>query len=598
MFFVAVHVGEFRHDALLSGKKPDAGDGRLWHAQRTSASEEEIEGTPRNNLVTCFRPYSAHKFIFVSSDPQRFHEASTGFQHLGPNTSACAIGATAAPILIARTTALVAPPQACDEAYLAHGRAVSCTLTSHGSMIRYAALAVLLCLVGDPARAQSIAPLYRVFLDDGTALSSFGEWARVEDRLVFSMPLAPDAGPGDLHLVSVPVSRIDLARTERYADALRSAQYAATRGEADFTQLSGDVAQALNQVALTTDPAERLKLAERARQFLTDWPGAPYGYRVNEVRDIVGVLDQVIGSLRTPEGQGRFDLSLSTTTMPPSEPLLGTPDHADVVNQLMVVSNLASTPAEKVSLLQSLVALIDRAAGLLPEALARRIRVSAFGTIAEEERIDGLYARLRTATLARSARLAERAEVRGIERLRARVREQDQRLGARRPDDIAAVLATIDAHLDAGRRLRLAHDQWLLRHDRMSAYQRSTMRAVETLGQSAQSLEDIRLLAGPAPRQLRQVAQRLSRDGRRLALVQPPEELANVHAIFRSAYELAESAVQLRLDAAAAADVELATRASSAASGALMLLTRARADLEAAMRPPITPGTVTRLLHP
>jgi hypothetical protein len=63
-------------------------------------------------------------------------------------------------------------------------------------------------------------------------------------------------------------------------------------------------------------------------------------------------------------------------------------------------------------------------------------------------------------------------------------------------------------------------------------------------------------------------------------------ELSAAHAVFRSANELAENAVKLRLDAVQSADVELARQASAAASGALMLLGRGRADLDAAVRPP------------
>ena len=138
-----------------------------------------------------------------------------------------------------------------------------------------------------PAHAQNTDPLlYRVFLSDGTGLASFGEWARVDDRLVFSMPLAPGAGPADLHLVSLPVQRLDMARTERYAESVRAAHYAANRGEADFAQLSGDVAHALNEVALIKEPSARLVAAERARQALAAWPGSHYGYRAAEVREI------------------------------------------------------------------------------------------------------------------------------------------------------------------------------------------------------------------------------------------------------------------------------------------------------------------------
>jgi hypothetical protein len=455
--------------------------------------------------------------------------------------------------------------------------------------VRAVCLAAVIGLAAPAAiRAQAVEPLlYRVFLADGTGLSSFGEWARVDDRLVFSMPLGAGAGPSELHLVSLPVQRIDMARTERYAEAVRASHYATSRGEADFAQLSGDVAQALNQVALIKDPDARLATAERARKALTDWPGAHYGYRSAEVHEIVGVLDEVIAGLRAQGGKERFDLALSTTTTEaPQETLLPVADNTEVVQQLMSAANIVDSPAEKVSLLQSVVSFIDRAVGMLPESFAKTIRATALGGIAEEQRVDAQYAKLRTSTLGEAVKYAGTADVRALERLRKRVQEQDGRLGSRRPEDIAGVIATLDAHLDAAHRLRLAHDQWQLRIDADRAYQRAVSPFVGTLVELTSSLDEIRSLAGPPPFELRPVSQRLGRASRRLALVEPPPELAPVHAVFRSAFSLAENAVQLRLDAAQAADIELAKQAAAAASGAMMLLTKARTDLDTALQPP------------
>ena len=436
-----------------------------------------------------------------------------------------------------------------------------------------------------PASTQ----LYRVFLSDGTALASFGEWARVDDRVVFSMPLAPGAGPSDLHLVSLPISRVDLRRTEQYADAVRATNYAATRGEADFAHLSSTVAHTLNQVALITDPRQRLAAAEQARRELADWPGNHFGYRAAEVRDIIGVLDEVITGLRASAGQGGFELALSANTdVPPHAPLMAAPTHEQIVQDLMTASRLVDSPAEKMSLLQSVVAIIDRAVGYLPAAVATALRATAMGEIAEEQRIDTLYADLRTATLTDAARYAETADVRNLEQLRQHVHERDAQLGSRRPDHLIGVLAAIDAHLDAAHRLRLAHDQWLLNEDRMQAYRRSAMPYIQSLINSRTSLEDIKILAGPPPQRLGPLARLVDRNARRLALLEPPATLAAIHAAFRSAYTLAGNAVQLRRDAVEVADVELARQASAAASGALMLLDRAREDLRVALEPPLS----------
>jgi hypothetical protein len=467
-------------------------------------------------------------------------------------------------------------------------RTFSCRLNTLMKSSAPFLLALAALSVASPVLAQDGAPLYRVFLADGTALVSFGEWARVDDRVIFSMPLRASAGPSDLHLVSLPIGRVDLARTEEYADAVRASQYAATRGEADFARLSGDVAQALNRVAALTDPADRLAAAERARRALAEWPGAHHGYRAKEVSEIVGVLDEVISTLRASAGGPRYDLAFTATTAPPPADLLRpAPTESEVVETLMAAAGAVSSPTERVSLLHGVVAALDRAVDLLPEAFATRLRASALSGIAEEQRTDGLYAKLRAGILESVAQLSKRADVRGIERLRQRAREQDEKLGAKRADDMAGVFATLDAHLETAHRLRLQHDQWLSRIDTLRAYKRNTGSAVAALLQSQDSLDDIRTLAGPPPQRLRTLQQRLSREARRLALVEPPKELGGVHAVLRSAFELAENAIQLRRDAIETTDLDLARQASSAAAGAQLLLARARDDLDAALRSPV-----------
>ena len=71
--------------------------------------------------------------------------------------------------------------------------------------------------------ADDDATLLRVFLRDGTSLVSYGEFARVADRVVFSLPTSPLPHPS-LQLVNIPAARIDWDRTNRYADAARAAR--------------------------------------------------------------------------------------------------------------------------------------------------------------------------------------------------------------------------------------------------------------------------------------------------------------------------------------------------------------------------------------
>lgn len=439
------------------------------------------------------------------------------------------------------------------------------------------------------AQAPATTPIYRVFLADGTSLASYGEWARLDDRVVFSMPLAATPSP-PLHLVSIPAAGVDWPKTESYAATVRSQHYAAARGEADFATLSATVAQTLNEVALEKDPQRRLQIAERARRALADWPGTHFGYRADEVRDIVGMLDEVIAELRAAAGLSRFDLALSASAPPVApEPLLTPPSGTEVVDQLMAAAKLTEIPAERESLLRTVLTLIDRAVGAFPERWAALMRRTALSRLADEERLDAQVTKARTTTLARAGELAAKADVRGLEGVRAELLKQNAELRRRRPDEMTALLATVDAQLDAARKLRLAQDQWRLRLAGYQTYQDAVAPPMKTLDRAAASLEDIRAMAGPTPQALRRLSARLTSDTPRVERVEPPSELASVHALFRSAWELATSAVKLRLDAVAANSLEQARHASAAAAGALMLLKRARTELDAALKPPTLP---------
>ncbi len=118
-----------------------------------------------------------------------------------------------------------------------------------------AALAWLACAA--PAFAESVT-LFRVFLNDGTAIVSYGEYARVGDRLVFSMPIgavdANVAGEPNLHVVNLPVSAVNWTATEKYAESARHSHYMANGAESDYAALAGDVAATLNAIVLAKDP--------------------------------------------------------------------------------------------------------------------------------------------------------------------------------------------------------------------------------------------------------------------------------------------------------------------------------------------------------
>ena len=97
-----------------------------------------------------------------------------------------------------------------------------------------ALILVAVTLLSVSARAEETS-LLRVFLLDGTTLTSFGEYARVGDRIVFSMPLGAGAdGTPRLQLVSLPERGVDWTRTDAYRDAARVLPVRRRPGENDF----------------------------------------------------------------------------------------------------------------------------------------------------------------------------------------------------------------------------------------------------------------------------------------------------------------------------------------------------------------------------
>lgn len=455
---------------------------------------------------------------------------------------------------------------------------------------RLAGVVFVAALIPTAAYAQAPASrvLFRVFLTDGRVLSSYGEWARVEDRVIFSIPSQLTRDPVELHLVTIPSQRIDWPRTERYAESVRAAAYGATRGDEDFSAFSNEVARTLDEVARIQEPAVRLATAERARQKLVEWPAAHFGYRIAEVREALAVLDEVIAQLRASMGMTRFDLSLSANAplaVPPPPPL-PPPTDAELVEQFVAAASIAETPAERIGLLQTVMRLLDRAIGLLPAEWTTRMRRTAGGDLEREQKVEQAYNQLRTRTLEEAAKLSARGRTADLERLREQVRQEDRRLGGQRPGDIAALLATVDLTMASAGDARDAREQWDKRAPVFRKYRRNTNGAFKVFKDATVALEQVKTMSGPPVNAIAALTKRLSAAGRSLRKVVAPDELAPAHALIVSAWQLADNAFRLRLEAVSANNIDTAQRASSAAAGALMLYQRGRADQLAAMEPP------------
>ena len=460
------------------------------------------------------------------------------------------------------------------------------------SVARLLTACAIVLLLAPVLRADaSDAVLYRVFLRDGSALVSYGEFARVADRVVLSIPIGEGPTPL-LQLVTIAESAVDWERTDRYAEAARARQYADTRGESDFTLLSSEVARVLNEVALSSDPAKRLALATEARRVLAQWPSQHYGYRASDVAQLSAWLDEVVSELRAAAGQSRFDLSFTATTAaPPAEQLLGAPTLRESIELAFAAARITPEPSERISLLRA----VETALGSLdgrqgqngpqrnrtPDpAWAAALRTRAAKEISSEVEIGRTYADLSSRLLADADRRARRADVRGVEDIIKKAAAEDAKLGRVRPHEAAALLAALDAKLNAARRLRLARDAWSARLNVLKEYRGKVKFAFDQFHRSKSSLNDIRQLAGPSSGALSRMAERVTAGYHDLALIKAPSEVEKAHALIGSALHMAGRAADARRKAMTSGDLKTAWDASAAAAGALMLYEQALQELE------------------
>jgi hypothetical protein len=455
---------------------------------------------------------------------------------------------------------------------------------------RFAVVAMCwLAASGVTARAASAATeaiLFRLFLTDGSSIVSYGEFARVDDRVIFSMVVGGRGEPR-LHAATLPASAIDWARTDRQASSTRYQWYAATRGEDDFLRLSNDVADVINQVLLTRDRAQALQVAQRARATLAEWPREHYGYRQRDVREILSFLDEAISDLQVASGTTAFDVALVAGTPDIAlEPLARLPSVREQIDQALRVARFTDRPSERVALFQAALLMLDEAGPVIPAAEALPLRRFAIERIREEQSIDKRYGDWSRRLIEAANRGAARARIGDVQRILDRIPSEDARLGRRRPDVVQALNASVQSRLEDARHLRLMRDRWEIRVSLYREYQRTVGTQMLQLVKSQPALEAIRRLDGPPPDALIALQARLSGGAERLERMRPPGDLEAAHGMLIGAWRFAENAVKGRYDAARAASVNAAWEASSSAAGALLLLSRVQQEIRELLEPP------------
>lgn len=423
------------------------------------------------------------------------------------------------------------------------------------------------------------ATLFRVFLRDGSTLVSYGEYARVADRVIVTLPLgATTVAAPDLEILSIPADTVDWEKTDAYADSARAARYAATTGPNDFALLNDAVTIALNEIAQAGEPARKVAMALQARQNVTKWASEHYGYRAADVARLATLFDAVIAETRRASGEANVDMSLvASLAAPPDAPLFPTPSAQETVEQALRAVTLAPDATERTSLL----AAIERtlAGSAANEAWAMPLRTRVIAALEMERSTDRAYAALTHDALNAANRSAAIGDVTAVERAIRTLLKQDDKLGQRRPQEMAAVLATLDARLAAARQERLARDNRAARAAVLAQYRRAIAEPLSIMRRERAALDEIRRLAGPAPAQLSDLAFAVKRAQRLLDKITVPDEVTAAHSLLKNAVQLAARAAEGRQQAVLTRSMQTAQEASSAAAGALMLFDKATTDL-------------------
>jgi hypothetical protein len=434
-----------------------------------------------------------------------------------------------------------------------------------------------------PVVAQSIDPgsTFRVFLATGQTLVSYGEAARVGERVIFTLMVGDGSPSTRYQLMSLPATAVDLTRTEQYSYAVRALRYAATRGETDYAAMTAEVTRALDELMTIEEPKRRLSMAEEARRRLVNWSRDNYGYRAGDVRELAALFEEVIAQMRAAAGESRFTIDLAAGPPPaPDAVIQRRPTFREGLDQAFAAAAASDVSTDRRAILRAVAATVAE----LPPGDA--VRTHAEERLESEREWDRAYAALAASTLEQADAAVEKGDVAGIERARSAVIARDRTFGSRRPEEMQALMADLDTRLERARVRAERLDAYRRLRPALLTYENQVRPVLNTLDGATPSLSAIRESSGPGIFWLDQVEANLKRVQPKLAQLKVPAELNDVHSTLRSALSMAIEACRRRRVSMAARDAQVAGEASAAAAGAMMLAEHARRELLTRLYPP------------
>ncbi len=437
-----------------------------------------------------------------------------------------------------------------------------------------------LVVLSQPAASPSL-DVFRIFLTDGRLLNSYGECATLPDELVCVVKLGGGGVAVSYDVLTVPLSRVDEPRTREYARALRAAQYGATRGEREYREMTTELTRVMAEVEASTDRDRRLGIAVMARRRLASWSAEHFDFKAAETRQLVAMFDEVIAELRIAAGDTKFSFDL-VANLAPAQPqaLLPAPELSDSLGTALAAAEVTQVAAERMSLLRS----AHRVAAATP-ALEAGLRTRIAQTLHAEEVIEHQYRALMVDAMSRADAAARAGRVRQLQQLIAAVHARDQQLGARRPHEMAALGRRLDIELQHATEQQAVLTRWSSVKPELLAYEvrlRSVFDGWET---QHLILRDILREAPVRGSALDRAARRFAALDATLASMRPLPEVHEVHALLRSAVQMARQGLLLGQRVAVARNAEVSRNASSAVAGAELLLEQGRTHLIRALNP-------------
>lgn len=416
---------------------------------------------------------------------------------------------------------------------------------------------------------------FLVFLHDGRVLHSHGECATLPDELVCVVKLGGGEVAESHDLLTVPLALVDQERTAEYARAVRAAVYGATRGEREYADLTADISRALAELKASTDRDRRLGIAQVARLRLANWSAEHFGYKAEDTRQLVSMLDEVIAELRVAAGDTTFSLDMVANLAPAEvEPLRPAPGVSEAVEASLLAAEVTRVAAERLAILRS----AQRVAATLPASDANlKARVAA--ALEAEESLERRFRALVEDVAARADTAVRRGRPEAFPQLMREAETRHARLGGGRSREMSVFIQRLQMEYELAKVQRAALARWSQVRTELLAYEVRVRPVFDAWVVHGKALDAVRGGGTPRPAAIDAAARRFASLHTLLDSLRPVPELAGAHALLQSAVQMARQSLVLGQRLTVAANTEISRNAASAITGADLLLSQARADL-------------------